>query len=144
MSTSSSLQEKEVEWRLQDQETAANKPVEYEPIRSEQMESKAVEADLEANAEKPTTRGSLSRLQSTTSGISEFSDGISSSRSTASAKQKWYKKANPLRWGAKPPLPKTREVSREYNAGFFSRLTFHWISPLMTVCRSPETELFCG
>jgi ATP-binding cassette subfamily C (CFTR/MRP) protein 1 len=134
MSTSSSLQEKEVEWQLQDQEASANKPVQYEPIRSEPLETKAVEEDLEANAEKRSTRGNLSRLQSSTSGISEFSDVVSSTRSTTSEKQKWYKKANPLRWGAKPPVPKTRDVSREYHASSFSRLTFHWISPLMTVC----------
>jgi ATP-binding cassette, subfamily C (CFTR/MRP), member 1 len=140
MSTSSSLQEKEEEWRLQDQEAAANKLVEYEPIRSEHLGTKAVEKDLEANAEKRSVRN-LSRLQSSSSGISEFSDALSSNKSTASTKQKWYKKANPLRWGAKPPIPKTREVSREYNVGFFSRLTFQWMSPLMTV--SGILEVYC-
>jgi ABC-type multidrug transport system fused ATPase/permease subunit len=48
------------------------------------------------------------------------------------AEKSWYKKLNPIRWGAIPEVPKERIVSREYNAGFFSRLTFQWVNPLMT------------
>jgi len=44
----------------------------------------------------------------------------------------WYRKYNPLRWGPIPELPKDRVVSREYNANFFSKLTFHWMGPLMS------------
>ena len=47
--------------------------------------------------------------------------------------QKWYRKLNPLRWGEIPPVPKERSVSREHSAGFMSRLTFQWMTPLMTV-----------
>ncbi|PKS10784.1 hypothetical protein jhhlp_002541 [Lomentospora prolificans] len=46
--------------------------------------------------------------------------------------KKWYK-TNPLRWGATPPLPPAREPCPEYKAGFFSSLTFQWMTPLMTV-----------
>lgn len=45
----------------------------------------------------------------------------------------WCRRINPLRWGAIPPVPKERIVSREYKAGFFSKLTFQWMSPLMAV-----------
>lgn len=45
----------------------------------------------------------------------------------------WYKQINPLRWGGIPAVPKERIVSREYTAGFFSKLTFQWMTPLMTV-----------
>ncbi|PTB42046.1 hypothetical protein M441DRAFT_190301 [Trichoderma asperellum CBS 433.97] len=48
------------------------------------------------------------------------------------AERPWYKKLNPMRWGAIPEIPKERIVSREYQAGFFSRLTFQWMNPLMT------------
>ncbi|PNP37043.1 hypothetical protein TGAMA5MH_11060 [Trichoderma gamsii] len=48
------------------------------------------------------------------------------------AEKPWYKKLNPMRWGAIPEVPKERIVSREYEAGFFSRLTFQWVNPLMT------------
>lgn len=45
----------------------------------------------------------------------------------------WYKKVNPMRWGGIPEIPKERIISKEYQAGFFSRLTFQWMNPLMTV-----------
>ena len=46
-------------------------------------------------------------------------------------KATWSEKLNPLKRGKIPPIPKERVVSREYNAGFFSMLTFQWINPLM-------------
>jgi ATP-binding cassette subfamily C (CFTR/MRP) protein 1 len=146
MSTPSSLRSKEVEYRLQDQEAAANVPKEYEPIRSEPLETSAVNADLEANAEKRSTRGNLQRLQSNTSGVTEYSDEVTSTKSTRTGKKKWYKRANPLKWGTKPEVPKTREVSPEYHAGFFSRLTFQWMAPIMTVCNVLDGRplRFCG
>lgn len=48
-------------------------------------------------------------------------------------KLRWYKRLNPMRWGGIPEIPKERIVSREYQAGFFSKLTFYWMNPLMTV-----------
>lgn len=45
----------------------------------------------------------------------------------------WYKTPNPLRWGGIPPVPAERAVSREYQAGFFSQMTFQWMAPLMNV-----------
>ncbi|KAI1391160.1 ATP-binding cassette transporter protein YOR1-like protein [Hypoxylon trugodes] len=53
--------------------------------------------------------------------------------SLSAGKKPWYKTPNPLRWGSIPPVPKEREVSREYNAGFLSKLTFQWMAPLMSV-----------
>lgn len=55
------------------------------------------------------------------------------------ANKPWYKNLNPLRWGAVPPIPKERIVSREYKAGFFSRMTFQWMGPLMAVSLIPDT-----
>ncbi|KAM0251495.1 hypothetical protein ACHAQJ_008163 [Trichoderma viride] len=48
------------------------------------------------------------------------------------AAKPWYKKVNPMRWGGIPEIPEERTVSREYQAGFFSKLTFQWMTPLMT------------
>jgi hypothetical protein len=60
-----------------------------------------------------------------------------SARTTATELQPqnlpWYKKLNPLKWGGAPPVPHERIVSREHDAGFFSKLTFSWMTPLMTV-----------
>ena len=56
-------------------------------------------------------------------------------------KKPWYKSYNPLRWGGIPPVPKTRQVSREYNAPFLSLVYFQWMAPLMHVSspkRKPE------
>ncbi|KAJ4344427.1 ATP-binding cassette transporter yor1 [Didymosphaeria variabile] len=133
-SGSSSLNEKEIDWRLQDPEAAAENPKQYEPIVSEPLETAEVEKNLEANADKHSTRGGpLSRLQSAQSGVSEWSSELSDTKSSASGSKKWYKKINPLKWGKKPRVPETRLPSREYSAGFFSRLTFQWMAPLMTV-----------
>ena len=62
----------------------------------------------------------------------------------AKEKRPWYRNLNPLRWGAVPPVPTEREVSREYGAGFWSMITFQWMSPLMSVslgCQHSPTEL---
>ncbi|KJZ69048.1 hypothetical protein HIM_11559 [Hirsutella minnesotensis 3608] len=41
-----------------------------------------------------------------------------------------------LRWGPVPEVPEERVVSRECSAGFLSKLTFDWVTPLMTTgCR---------
>jgi ATP-binding cassette, subfamily C (CFTR/MRP), member 1 len=68
---------------------------------------------------------SFATTTSVVSGVTESSTEV---------KQKpWYKQLNPLRWGAPPPVPQTRQVSREYTAGFLSLMTFQWMAPLMTV-----------
>lgn len=62
--------------------------------------------------------------------------GAVSGRAESSVELKpkpWYKKLNPLRWGSPPPVPDTREVSREYKATFLSILVFQWMAPLMSV-----------
>jgi ATP-binding cassette subfamily C (CFTR/MRP) protein 1 len=44
-----------------------------------------------------------------------------------------YGSYNPLRWRPKPPVPTERKISKEANAGIFSRLTFQWMGELMKV-----------
>lgn len=131
MSTSS-FDEKEKEYRLGDPQAAVEDTREYEPIKAE-PHAAAYEKDLEANVEKRNTKGDLSRLQSGTSALSEVSSETSDVKSSASGKKKWYNRANPLRWGRKPPVPETRGVCPEYHASWFSLITFQWMAPLMTV-----------
>ncbi|GAW25582.1 putative ABC transporter family protein [Rosellinia necatrix] len=50
----------------------------------------------------------------------------------------WYRTPNPLLWGSVPPVPKEKQESREASAGFFSKLTFQWMAPLMTVSNTEE------
>ncbi|KAI0157470.1 P-loop containing nucleoside triphosphate hydrolase protein [Xylariaceae sp. FL1272] len=51
----------------------------------------------------------------------------------AAPKKPWYKTPNPLKWGSVPPVPKEKGESGEARAGFLSRLTFHWMGPIMDV-----------
>jgi hypothetical protein len=48
-------------------------------------------------------------------------------------KKNWHQRLNPLRWQTPPPVPEERTHSREYEASFFSVITFQWMSPLMRV-----------
>lgn len=146
MSGSSSDNEKDPNWRVQDPETAAENPKKYESIVSEPLETAQVEKDVEANSnangDKRSTRGGLTRLQSSNSAVSEWSSDASETKSSL-RKKRWYKRMNPLKWGAKPPVPETRLPSREYSAGVFSRLTFQWMAPLMTVRVAHSCSLTC-
>src|SRR6059036_3829724 len=110
--SSSSLDEKEKEWRMNDHEVDAQAPKEYEPIVTDPVSE--TDKDLEADIERRSTRGNLSRLQSATSGVSEYSDDVSTTKSGAGTRKKWYKKINPLKWRSSIPVPETRQVSREY------------------------------
>jgi hypothetical protein len=131
-STSFDENEKEKEFGLVDPQAAAEDPTEseprddprYEPIKTEKS-TKVIQ-----QSESHSLRGTLSRTQSGTSAytdISEDSEAKSSIR-----RKKWYR-TNPLKWGAIPPVPKTRTVSPEYTASVFSRLTWQWMQPLMNV-----------
>jgi ATP-binding cassette subfamily C (CFTR/MRP) protein 1 len=51
-------------------------------------------------------------------------------------KKPWYRSLNPLKIGPPPPVPTTREVSREHTASFFSMVYFQWMAPVMTVSLS--------
>mgnify|MGYP006949400538 CR=1 FL=1 len=48
-------------------------------------------------------------------------------------KRSWISKINPLRWGPVPPIPEEKAVSKEHGAGWWGKLTFSWMAPLMTV-----------
>jgi hypothetical protein len=130
MSTSS-LDEKEKEWKLSEPNASAESTKEYAPIKAEPKAS-GNEKDLEASIEKGSTKGGLSRFQTGTSTYSDASSDVTDAKSSV-GKKKWYKRANPLKWGPKPPVPKERGVCPEYQAGWFSLLTFQWMAPLMTV-----------
>jgi len=75
---------------------------------------------------------SLSRIESTATEITQVSSAARAV-STPSEKLPWYHKINPLKRGRVPPIPEERAVCPEYNAGFFSLLTFQWMQSLMTV-----------
>jgi ABC-type multidrug transport system fused ATPase/permease subunit len=122
-SSSSSFDEKKKEVGLVDPQAASQNPTEYEPIKTEPSAH-----DPEAD---PKRRQGLTRLESQTSAISDFSDSDGTSTKASIRKKKFYKRLNPLKWGGKPPIPKERTVSPEHTANLFSRLSFQWMQPLM-------------
>ena len=75
---------------------------------------------------------SINRLNSHYTEASEDA-GELVDENTIAGKRKWAERLNPLKRKRKPPIPKQREVSHEHQAGFFSKLTFHWMAPLMKV-----------
>ncbi|KAF5850404.1 hypothetical protein GGP41_002612 [Bipolaris sorokiniana] len=127
--SSSSLDETEKEkvLGLADPQAAAENPTEYEPIRTEPSEKA-----IESNGDGHGPRGSLSRLQSSTSAYSEASTTESNAAKSTQMKKPFYKRLNVLK-NNPPPVPKERTVSPEYTAGLFSKLTWQWMQPIMQV-----------
>ena len=129
----------EKEWRLNDQEVAAESTRDSEPVATEPLEAvgteKELEKELEVGPEKLTSRFE--------SGITDFSDDVVDAKSEASGKKKWYRRLNLLKRRKKPAIPETRQVSREYHAGFLSLLTFQWMAPLMSVSKILAENLTC-
>ena len=70
------------------------------------------------------------RTQTTSTEITTVSDKTTGSETKK--KLPLSKRLNPLKRNP-PPVPAERQPSREYSANFFSKLTFQWISPLMSV-----------
>ena len=117
--------------------TTSSEPIATEPLQYVVSESGSSISGREKDPEKRVRRTTTARTTST-AGVSTLSTQGDQTRSTeqTSKKKAWYKRLNPLKRSNKPPVPKERVVSREYEAGFLSRLTFQWMSPLMRVCNS--------
>ena len=73
-------------------------------------------------------RNELNRMKSYATATS----ATSAAPPTLPVQKPWYKQPNPLRWGKVPEIPEERKVSPEYKAGFFGKLAFSWMGPLMT------------
>ena len=131
------------EWQLNDQEVAAKSMRDSEPVAAERLEAvgteKELEKELEVGPEKLTGKH-LSRFESS---ITDFSDDVVDVKSEASGKKKWYRRLNLLKRRKKPEIPETRQVSREYHAGFLSLLTFQWMASLMSVSEILAENLIC-
>ena len=141
--------QQEKEYGSSDPVGAADQPINPEPVDSEPLQyvvsdSESSSSDREKGFSEKQTRPPADRTLTTTTTVSTtISERI---RDTEQPRKKkpWYKRLNPLKRSVKPPVPRERTVSREYTAGFFSMLTFQWMSPLMSVSTmpmfSPETQ----
>lgn len=125
----------EKETKTADPLTEVNNTAHSEPATPYDDPDEEIRRHEEAD-EKQAERAELKHTQSYATDAS----GITRTTSRASGpvpKKPWYKTPNPLRWGSIPPVPKERQISREYTAGFLSKLTFQWMAPLMSVSTRP-------
>jgi len=101
-------------------------------------------AKAKAMEEGHSGRSELERSTSSWTSSSAESNGSDSQKSIVQEKQTWSEKLNPLKRKHKPPIPRERGVCPEYNANFWSLLTFQWMAPLMhvsnvdVVCAAPK------
>ena len=84
------------------------------------------------------------RYQTQSSAATDFDDDddaattdLSRTTTKSTIRKPWYRRLNPLRRGRKPSVPAERTVSPEYRASWLSKLTFHWMEPMMRVSRRP-------
>ncbi|KAH7033322.1 ATP-binding cassette transporter protein YOR1-like protein [Microdochium trichocladiopsis] len=134
---------------LADPITQVNAPVSPEPASpapgspsssaSDQVDDDSIDQDAEARkraepVEKQAAREEMFRTQSYATDTSALTRTTTRQLNVHPGSDKpWYKTPNPLRWGKVPPIPDERQVSREYTAGFWSKLTFQWMAPIMNV-----------
>lgn len=97
-----------------------------------------VSTDLEKQQDKELHPSATRTLTTTTTGSSFIAESITA---PPAPKRPWYKRLNPLKRSTKPPIPKQRIVSREYNASFLSLLTFQWMAPIMSTGYQRPLEL---
>lgn len=45
----------------------------------------------------------------------------------------WSRRLNPLKTNKVPPIPEERPPSKEKGANWISKLTFHWVHPILSV-----------
>ncbi|KAH8664304.1 P-loop containing nucleoside triphosphate hydrolase protein [Xylariales sp. PMI_506] len=123
------------ETKAGDPQAAPQAPQSPEPVTLVEEVDEFIdpEEEIRRQEEPEEKRAEREEIQRTQSHATDAS-GITrtTTRTSVPAKSKpWYKQPNPLRWGKIPPVPQERAPSREYSAGFFSRLTFQWMAPFM-------------
>ena len=108
---------------------------EEEDLRNADVEP-AEETDSQDDFDKEKSRLQMRRTQSNWTTATETSIATTEppqAQEIVARKRTWGQKLNPLKRKYPPPVPEVRTPSREQSANFFSRLTFQWISPLMSV-----------
>jgi len=126
--------------RAQDQIAAANHPKNDETVASD-LERVETERELHEKSQVDTTYAKEIHEQHHTSSRGESSSEDSgldlvktkSQAQTLRFKQGTWKRWLTLRSRDIPPVPKTRETSRETDAGILSQYSFQWMQPIMHV-----------
>ena len=95
---------------------------EYDSKDDTSRDEKALHPQVERTRSNWTTATGTSRATS-----------VSEQEAQEPRKRTWGQRLNPLRRKDVPAVPTERATSREYQANFFSMLTFQWMAPLMSV-----------
>jgi ATP-binding cassette, subfamily C (CFTR/MRP), member 1 len=119
----------------------ADIPREKEPVVSESAEYYDAEKGVLQKGGLRASRAIPKRTISSGTTATQASSLAYVPSAAPTEKTPWYTRLNPLSQGKMPPVPQERIVSREYNAGFLSMLTFQWVNPLMTVGYRRPIEL---
>ncbi|KAI0019610.1 ATP-binding cassette transporter protein YOR1-like protein [Xylariomycetidae sp. FL0641] len=114
-------------------------PADTEPTSPISPVTEVDDAEKEKVGEKDLEIDEIQRTQTQASGMSTITRTTTRASVPHKPIKPWYK-TNPLRWGAIPPVPDERTVSPEHKASFFSRLTFHWVAPMMRVGYKRQLE----
>ncbi|KAG8623951.1 hypothetical protein KVT40_008927 [Elsinoe batatas] len=92
----------------------------------------AEEVDLDLEEARSTRRDPLSRTASNWTGTSASSIAETPDpKDLDPRKRSWTHRINPFKSKYPPPIPKEKEISHEYQAGFWNRLIFQWMTPIM-------------
>lgn len=125
----------------QNNDDEADIPGEKETVDSEPVEYYDNEQGIQQKGGLQSLRIIPKRAISSTTTATQASSLAYVPSAAPTEKKPWHKRLNPLRRGKIPPVPEERKVSREYNAGFLSMITFQWVNPLMTVGYKRPIEL---
>lgn len=116
---------KRVEANLEEKDARTLEPLEHVEMEKE-LETLGDGKEANVLTRKTTT---ISTAESSDDGM-----GKAAGEATKPPRKTWSEKLNPLKYRKIPPVPKERIVSREHGASLWSKLTFQWITPIMTVC----------
>ena len=125
------ITEDEKDWEQNDPVgVATNSAEHHEADFKEPSDSDSSPDEVEFEKHESKILPTVVRTQTTSTELTTVSD--KTTEPETQKKLPWSKRLNPLKRNP-PPVPKERQQSREYTANFFSKLTFQWISPLMSV-----------
>lgn len=130
----------EKEWESAEPMVGANTTAQEEPVTAPADVN--LEKSVQVQQTKDDSNSSTSALSAVV--IEESEDGdLKKPVVEKKPKQKWSRRINPLKKNP-PPVPEKRGPSAEASAGWASRLTFQWITPLMSVSLLGQSHLRCG
>jgi len=115
---------------------AANSAERHEPEAKEASDADSspdeVEFEKHPDSENQESKNGPTAVRTQTTGTEITAVSDETTEPKTKKKLPLSKRLNPLKRNP-PPVPTERQQSREYTANIFSKLTFQWISPLMSV-----------